>query len=162
MIRTSSPAASLSSSREAIRIPTSPSRQPNISTCTDERAASRSANTRGKKRSPSTQGSIVAAVDHANGSAALRGPAPSRAVNASTACCAAAEVTASAPGGQLGCCVMRSTRWPRPASVAANSIPATVRAVPRICSSSGGAASVTQRGRAGSPDSGDPPPPRRA
>ena len=66
MTRTSTPSASLRSSSAAIRIPTSPSRQPNIRMCTDERAASTSAKMRGKNARPSTQGSIVAAVDHAN------------------------------------------------------------------------------------------------
>ena len=68
--RTSTPSASFRSSRSAIRIPTSPSRQPNMRMCTDERAASTSAKMRGKKFAPSTQGSIVAAVDQAKSSAA--------------------------------------------------------------------------------------------
>ena len=65
--RTSTPSASFRSSSAAIRVPTSPSRQPNIRMCTDERAASTSAKIRGKKFAPSAHGSIVAAVDHANG-----------------------------------------------------------------------------------------------
>ena len=62
-----------------------------------------------EEASPSTSGSIVAAVDQANGSAASCGRAPSRATNASVAACAPAEVTASAGGGQLGRCVIPST-----------------------------------------------------
>ena len=53
--RTSTPSASFRSSSAAIRIPTSPSRQPNMRMCTDERAASTSAKMRGKKFAPSTQ-----------------------------------------------------------------------------------------------------------
>ena len=62
--------------------------------CTDELAASTSAKIRGKKFDPSTQGSIVAAVDHAKRSGA--------AGDASTAASAPAGVTASGGGGQLG------------------------------------------------------------
>ena len=102
--RTSTPSASFRSSSAAIRIPTSPSRQPNIRMCTDDCAASTSAKMRGKKFAPSTHGSIVAAVDHANGSAASCGRAPPRATNASVAACAPAGVTASSGGGQLGRC----------------------------------------------------------
>ena len=104
MTRTSTPSASLRSSSAAIRIPTSPSRQPNMRMCTDERAASTSAKMRGKKFLPSTQGSIVAAVDHAKPSAASRGRTPSPAPNAAVAACAPAAVTASGGGGQLGRC----------------------------------------------------------
>ena len=106
---TSTPSASLRRRSAAISIPTSPSRQPNMRMCTDDFAASTSAKIRGKKFAPSTSGSIVAAVDHANGSAASCGRVPSRATNASVAACAPAEVTASAGGGQLGRCVIPST-----------------------------------------------------
>ncbi len=71
--RTSTPSSSLRRRSAAISIPTSPSRQPNMRMCTDDCAASTSAKIRGKKLSPSTSGSIVAAVDHANGSAASCG-----------------------------------------------------------------------------------------
>jgi hypothetical protein len=77
--------------------------------CTDERAASTSAKIRGKKFTPSTHGSIVAAFDQAKSSAASCGRVPSRAANCSVAACAPAEVTAPAGGGQLGCCVIPST-----------------------------------------------------
>ena len=69
--------------------------------CTDEVAASTSLKMRGKKAVPSTQGSIVAAVDHAKRSGAG---------DASTAASAPAGVTASGGGGQLGCCGIESTR----------------------------------------------------
>ncbi len=92
-----------------MRMPTSPSRQPNIRMCTDERAASTSAKIRGKKVAPSTSGSIVAAVDQAKSRAASWGRVPSRAANAFVAASAPAAVTASEGGGQLGCCVTPST-----------------------------------------------------
>ena len=91
-------------------IPISPSRQPNIRMCTVDRAASTSAKIFGKKFTPSAHGSIVAAVDHANGSAASRGRGRTSATNASVAACAPADVTASKGGGQLGRCVTPSTR----------------------------------------------------
>jgi hypothetical protein len=74
-----------------------------------ERAFSTSSKIRGKKSTPSTSGSIVAAVDHANGSAASCGRTPSRFANASVAACAPAGVTAPGGGGQLGFCVMPRT-----------------------------------------------------
>ena len=83
--RTSTPSASFRSSSAAIFFPISPSRQPNIRMCTDDSAASTSAKILGKKFTPSAHGSIVAAVDHANGSAASRGRAPPRATNSSVA-----------------------------------------------------------------------------
>ena len=107
--RTSTPSSSLRPRRAAIAVPTVPSRQPNMRMCTDDRAASTSAKIRGKKLAPSTSGSIVAAVDHANGSAASCGRVPPRATNASVAACAPAGVTASAGGGQLGRLVIPST-----------------------------------------------------
>ena len=69
--------------------------------CTDELAASTSAKIRGKKVVPSTQGSIVAAVDHAKRSGAG---------DLSIAAWAPSGVTASGGGGQLGCCGIESTR----------------------------------------------------
>ena len=89
----------------AILVPTSPSRQPNMRMWTLERAASTSAKILGKKLFPSTSGSIVAAVDHAKDSAASCGRPEKRSV----AACAAAGVTASGGGGQLGRCVTPST-----------------------------------------------------
>ena len=92
-----------------MRVPTSPSRQPNMRMCTDERAASTSSKMRGKKLAPSAHGSIVAAVDHARSRAASCGRAPSRAANASVAASAPDDVTAWGGGGQLGRCVIPST-----------------------------------------------------
>src|SRR5512134_2040185 len=57
---------------------------------------------RGKKLTPSTKGSIVAAVDQAKSSAASRGRILRRAANASVAASAPAGVTASCGGGELG------------------------------------------------------------
>ena len=110
MTLTSTPSDSFRSSRAAIRIPTSPSRQPNMRMCTEEAAASTSARTRGKKFSPSAQGSSVAAVDQAKSSAASREPAVARAANASVAACAPSGVTASGGGGQLDPRSIPSTR----------------------------------------------------
>jgi hypothetical protein len=56
---------------------------------------------RGKKVAPSTQGTIVAAVDQAKRSGAA---------GDSTAALAPAGVTASGGGGQLGRCGIESTR----------------------------------------------------
>jgi hypothetical protein len=77
--------------------------------CTDERAASMSAKIRGKKFAPPTDGSIVAAVDHAKSNAASCGPMASRAAKASVAAAASADVPASPGGGQLSCSVAKST-----------------------------------------------------
>ncbi len=85
MTRTSTPSDSFRSSSAAVRVPTAPSRQPNMRMCTDDRAASMSARIRGKKVAPSTRGSSVAAVDHANSSVASRGRTRSRAANAAVA-----------------------------------------------------------------------------
>ena len=90
-------------------MPISPSRQPNMRTCTEDRAPSTSARIRGKKLVPSTQGSIVAAVDHAKSSAASWGRTSSRAASASVADSAPDAVTALAGGGQLGRWVIPST-----------------------------------------------------
>ena len=76
--------------------------------CTDERAASTSAKIRGKKVFPSTQGSIVAAVDQAKSSAASWGRRP-LAGGERLGGLRARGVTASAGGGQLGRCVIPST-----------------------------------------------------
>ena len=104
--RTSTPAASFCSSRRAISMPISPSRQPNIRMCTDERAASMSARIRGKKLEPSTRGSMLAAVDQAKSRAASCGRAPSRRAKASVAARAPAAVTAVGGGGQVERCVI--------------------------------------------------------
>src|SRR5262245_10229300 len=64
--------------------------------CTDDVAASTSAKMRGKKLSPSGQGSIVAAVERAKDSAASCGRTRERAANASVAALAPAAVTAAA------------------------------------------------------------------
>ena len=108
--RTSIPSARFCSSSAARCVPTSPARQPNIRMCTEVAAASTSAKMRGKKLAPSTHGSIVAAVDHANGSAASRGRVPARAANAAVAASAPADVAASGGGGQHERCGMASTR----------------------------------------------------
>ena len=62
---------------------------------------------RGKKLAPSTHGSSVAAVDHANSSAASRGLPPA---NPRVAACAPSAVTASCPGGQRESRLMPRTR----------------------------------------------------
>ena len=90
-------------------MPISPSRQPNIRMCTDDRAASTSARIRGKKLAPSTRGSMLAAVDQAKSRAASCGRIPSRAAKASVAACAPADVTAVGGGGQVERCVTPST-----------------------------------------------------
>jgi hypothetical protein len=100
--RTSTPSPSFCFTSAAIRVPTAPAFHPNIRMCTDELAASTSAKMRGKKRAPSTHGSIVAAVARAKRSGA--------AGEASTAACAPAAVTASGGGGQLGRCGIDRTR----------------------------------------------------
>ena len=144
MTRTSTPSASLRSSSAAIRIPTSPSRQPNMRMWTDERAASTSAKMRGKKLTPSTSGSIVAAVDHAKSSAASRVPAPSRAAKASVAARAPSAVTASAGGGQHDRDLTPSTlRW-----TAARPTAETIASGPSIGASIhvGGRSTLTRTG----------------
>ena len=112
-------------------MPTSPSRQPNMRMCTEDRAASTSARMRGKKFFPSAQGSSVAAVHQAKSSAASRGPAVARAANAAVAACAPSEVTASGGGGQLGRRSIPSTRRCTTTRTAVASA-ASVRLLPRI------------------------------
>ena len=93
--------------------------------CTDRSAVSTSAKIRGKKFTPSTHGSIDAAVDHAKSRAASCGRLPPRAANAAVAASAPVEVTASADGGQLGrrvtprtCLKARNTGTPTKAAIA--------------------------------------------
>src|SRR5204863_9778302 len=76
----------------------------------------------GKKFFPSGHGSIVAAVDQANGSPASRGFGWV-ATKRSVASCAPAAVIASRPGGQLGLSVIEIAWWNRRKNAKASTSP---------------------------------------